>query len=77
MRDEVRQFAELMEKRLQDHDDRPGWKDASADYLRELMYHQTVKLDHAIEAEDPPLIAKYAADIANFAMMITDVNGAL
>lgn len=92
-RPEVRAFADLMEKTLQANDHKGGWKDElpSLDLLPRLR-EETVELEEAIafwitqtnwgEAalympRAVERVAREAADVANFAMMIADVCGAL
>lgn len=71
VRQEVNVFAEQMEKRLQSHDDRPGWKNEHVDYLYALLLSKVDKLgDTSISDKEKNL--KLTADIANFAMMIHD-----
>lgn len=91
-RPEVVAFANLMEAQLRANDHKPGWKrDYSGDLIRRLR-EETEQLaeglDHAAMADysdrgarvyhDPKQIAaKRTAHVANFAMMIADVCGAL
>lgn len=82
-RHEVRAFARLMEKKLRKHDDRPGWKDETRGWLLSRLRDETEELHRAIHKPDhgqpldSELIGREAADVANFAMMIADVCGAL
>ncbi|MBC2164641.1 hypothetical protein [Listeria booriae] len=71
VRQEVKLFAEQMEKRLQAHDNRPGWRNEQNDYLYVLM-HAKVELMGVTSPSEKELILKLATDIANFAMMIHD-----
>ena len=84
MRTEVRLFAELMEKELQAHDDRPGWDDEELSWLFKRLGEEVDELFEAIQEDsqvgillDPVLVGKEAADVANFAMMIADGCDAL
>lgn len=80
LRPEVLAFARLMETKLRANDHKPGWKsDRAADLWRRLSADETYELYEAITADapDPKHIGSEAADIANFAMMIADVCGAL
>ncbi|MBC2163442.1 hypothetical protein [Listeria booriae] len=71
VRQEVKLFAEQMEKRLQDHDDRPGWKNERTDYLYALLLSKVDKLGVTNDSSRESNL-KLTADIANFAMMIHD-----
>ena len=77
MRSEVYRFAVEMERNLQKHDNRPGWKDESSDYLLERLREELEELQAAIDHTDDgreTRILKEAADVANFAMMIADIT---
>jgi NTP pyrophosphatase (non-canonical NTP hydrolase) len=77
-RPEVRAFALLMEAELAKHDDRPGWKNEDIDGLAECLDEEVRELTVARLANaDAETIGQEAADVANFAMMIADVVGAL
>lgn len=82
-REEVSHFATIMEARLREHDDRPGWTGESFRYLifrlneelNELYacFSHPVLMDGEVEPiADPEKIIFEAADVANFAMMIAD-----
>ena len=97
MRDEVKRFAEVMERELAANDDKGGWSGCSLSWLlsemtnhkRELQTNafqlqanetDTVMGSHGNPAADQALLKRIlddAADVANFAMMIADVCGAL
>lgn len=82
LREEVRQFGELMEERLRENDHKGGWQDESAGWLLgrllqevrelEIVLSQRVSLDPDVFKQ---LVAHEAADVANFAMFICDVCG--
>jgi NTP pyrophosphatase (non-canonical NTP hydrolase) len=76
-RREVRQFAKVMESRLRANDHKPGWKQDIAPALFRRLQEEAAELDGAIDFGTPGEIAKEAADVANFAMMIADVCGGL
>lgn len=83
-RPEVLWFASLMEKKLQVHDDRDGWKDCGLSWLLDRVKQETRELEREIilrsqhstcgnawvDIEEN--IRNEAADIANFCMMIAD-----
>ncbi len=78
LRPEVLAFAYLMERELREHDDREGWKDCGSGWLMERLMEEFDELEVAITERFPPRsIGSEAADVANFAMMIADVCGAL
>lgn len=79
-RREVRQFAKAMEECLRANDHKPGWKQDEIRALLDRLREEVGELDVATIPEQgrtPGEIAKEAADVANFAMMIADVCGGL
>lgn len=85
VRVEVAAFALLMEKRLAEKDAEMGgnsWKQSTAMNLRHYPSLYADALRSAVELErydafSQELVARKAADVANFAMMIADVVGGL
>lgn len=79
LRPEVRAFAEAMELALQQNDHKGGWSGCSELYLVERMREEEAELVKTLitDGDQLPAILKEAADVANFAMMIADVAGAL
>lgn len=90
LRPEVAAFAQLMEAKLREHDDdRDGWKDEDPEWLLERMEEELEELRAPLKARTlvPHLgeavaildreSAGEAVDVANFAMMIAAVLGAL
>ena len=92
LRHEVLAFAVLMERQLRANDHKPGWKDDFASDLFERVLEEACELREAITIHGaqvswgemalylPQAVARVgleAADVANFAMMIADVCGAL
>lgn len=88
VRPEVWRFALLMERELARHDDRPGWKHTDPNWLFTRLLEEAEELRQTMidlggrggagareRAEER--IGPEAADIANFAMFIADVAGAL
>lgn len=71
MRKEVRQFAELMSRRLEEkaHKDKYGWKHITFDELLKKVDKFNREL-HFVESDKDAV--KKAVDIANYAMMIAD-----
>ena len=83
VRESVRWFSEHMERKLSEHDDRPGWIGCDAYWLLERMKEERKELVAALrklEASDGGIktnglalrVIEEAADVANFAMMIAD-----
>jgi NTP pyrophosphatase (non-canonical NTP hydrolase) len=79
MRDEVKAFAEIMERELKANDRKPGWKHDDPTALLVRLREEADELEMALTppVERAAQIAKEAADVANFAMMIADVCGGL
>lgn len=71
VRSEILKFAEQMEKRLQAHDDRPGWKNEPNSYLYTALLSKVETLGVTDFCEKETHL-KLATDIANFAMMLYD-----
>ncbi len=60
-----------------DKGDRPGWLEMdNKTALLEIFYH-LAKLQKAVKNGDAAGIKEYAADVANMAMMLVDINGLL
>ena len=87
-RPEVLAFALLMERELRANDHKPGWKEDSPEVLAQRVRQEAAELlevasDHYANTRTPvpPLlrdkIAEETADVANMAMMVADVCGAL
>lgn len=73
-------FLHLMEAELHANTgkgDRPGWlaMDRKTGLL-EIFYH-LAKMQKAVKDDDQPGIREYGADVANMAMMLVDICGAL
>lgn len=73
-REEVKWFAEEMEKVLQANDHKGGWDKCDDGYLAWMLRDNLGKLCEAAYQEPKNLqeISKSAVDIANYAMMIAD-----
>lgn len=83
-RPEVVAFANLMEAQLRANDHKGGWRNDRAADLHSRLLEEAEELFDALNwrsaflgAADPERIGSEAADVANFAMMIADVCGAL
>lgn len=80
IRDEVAQFAALMERKLKANDHKDHWSDSGMSYLLKRLREELVELERILLAQSVPTteeVAGEAADVANFAMMIADNFGAL
>jgi hypothetical protein len=86
LRDSVAKFAALMERTLQDNDHKGGWKRMNDKQLLLRLDDEATELEEAIARLKQAavgthrnamlkLVAKEAADVANFAMMIADNFG--
>lgn len=83
-RPEVVAFANLMEAQLRANDHKGGWRGDTAAALHNRLLEEAEELFDALNWRsaflgdaDPERIGSEAADVANFAMMIADVCGAL
>jgi len=92
LRPEVLAFAQLMERQLRANDHKPGWKNDLAMDLLPRLREETDELEEATNRLAKQLgwgdaalylessrnnVAREAADVGNFAMMIADVSGVL
>lgn len=76
LRESVRWFAERMEEKLKANDHKGGWRNGNCtlQYLSMRLTQERKELKKAIASMDKELIIKECADIANFAMMIADLQ---
>lgn len=79
IRPEVQMFAELMEQKLRENDAKGGWDRCTRGYLLRRLATETRELRAAVQRRtvDPVEVAREAADVANFCMMLADVMGGL
>lgn len=80
LRPQVRRFAELMELQLRANDHKGGWQDDSMSALFRRLKEECDELGEAIMyrvSRGEKNVGREAADVANFAMMITDISGEL
>lgn len=72
----VKWFAEQMEQRLKANDHKTGWDKSSTSWLCEQASRKLTELciagSHKRQYRNSEEIARLAADVANFAMMIAD-----
>lgn len=81
-RPEVAAFAILMEAKLRKNDHKGHWRncrpsDLYRRMLEEIEELRVVLIEHAMSGGRETDIGDEAADVANFAMMVADVCGAL
>lgn len=72
VRESVRWFAEQMERKLAQHDDRPGWKGEEFEYLLIRLMVELGELCNLPPNSDLQTVIDEAADVSNFCMMIAD-----
>lgn len=73
-------FSRLMRKELIANSrkgDRPGWMRQAARNIVSDIYYHTGKLQMAVEKGDIEQVKEYAADVANLALMVVDVQANL
>jgi len=73
-------FLSLMRKELHANSrkgDRPGWLSMHPNTALLEVYWHAAKLSAAVKNNDGPAIMEHSADVANMAMMVLDVCGAL
>lgn len=69
----VQQFAQVMERQLQENDHKGGWENCTNHYLAHRLQQKMDELQTALDQwADPAQIIKLAADAANYAHMIAD-----
>lgn len=68
----VQRFAQAMERKLRQNDDREGWEGCSYFYLLSMMEREVKEVRESLVDQDPKEAQLEAADVANFAMMIYD-----
>jgi NTP pyrophosphatase (non-canonical NTP hydrolase) len=78
----VRIFADAMEREFRANDHKPGWGDSDAKEMIARLDAEVGELKSVVEgsksfANDSAEILSEAADVANFALIVADVCGAL
>ena len=76
---EVLQFAVVMEEKLIENSHKRDWNEMSNKFLLRRLRTEVRELERELERPfpKPKKIAREAADVANFAMMIADNAGGL
>jgi len=78
LRAQVRAFAEAMERRLQANDWKGGWTGCDAYAFCHRILDEYCELLVALDAPQAnKRVLEEAADVANFAMIVCDLRGAL
>lgn len=79
LRPEVQRFALAMEERLKANDHKGGWENCTTSYLWRRLVEESGELEEELAKDltDGRVVLHEAADVANFAMMLADVYGAL
>ena len=83
LRPEVLAFAYLMEQKLKENDHKGGWDNCEENYLLKRLKEEAFELERVCDqvGDSPkhkrPKVGLEAADVANFAMMLADIYGAL
>ena len=75
MRRAIRRFAELMEERMKRNDHKSGWDTATNTWLWQRAFDEMLELRDEMSkarSRSPIQIAREAADVANFVMMLAD-----
>lgn len=72
MRKEIKDFADQMEKKLKENDNKGGWEECSKKWLLIGIEVELGELKQALEEGSVGDIVSECADIANFCMMIAD-----
>jgi hypothetical protein len=76
VRKEVLRFSKIMEEKLSENDNKDGWDNCTNQYLFSLLLHEVAELSELIFNDRvwPEELRRECADVANFAMMISDNN---
>jgi NTP pyrophosphatase (non-canonical NTP hydrolase) len=74
----VDRFANAMRKELDANSHKRGWEECEVGYLRTRLHQEVAELMRAIDgSESPERVLSECADVANFAMMISERYAAL
>lgn len=69
----VMQFARLMETKLRENDHKKHWSEIPVEQLMTRIQQELFEMHDAITDKEPGInVAKEAADVANFAMMVAE-----
>lgn len=64
-------------EKLSENEHKGHWRGATAMALMDRLYDEVFELAQAVRTESPRAVAREAADVRNFAMMVADVMGGL
>jgi hypothetical protein len=73
----VKAFAKEMEKQLRDNEHKGGWEKCSSRFLMNELSHNYGKLRGALDWGDRKEVIRRSANVANFAMMLSENEGKL
>jgi NTP pyrophosphatase (non-canonical NTP hydrolase) len=74
LHDSLAGFAQIMEEKLRANSHKMGWRNCTMAYLIRRIGQESAELRRAIKNGRPHAeVAREAADVANFCMMIADV----
>ena len=65
-------FTKIMNSKLMENIDKGGWKECPISYLMHRLEQEVIELKESLLDQDEEDVSNEAADVANFAMMISD-----
>lgn len=70
----VNRFGKIMVAKLKENEHKAGWSQMTPDYLMQRMAGEVYELTRELmrRPRNPEQIAREAADVANFAMMVAE-----
>lgn len=74
LRNSVLWFAQNMEAKLRENDDKPNWREQGLPYLFDYLVGEVKELSNELKASqlDRDKVISEATDVGNLAMMIAD-----
>lgn len=73
VREEVVDFARMMEQKLRKRDGYGGWRHLPLDYLREKLQAEVRELEISMRYEPADEVMRECVDTANYCMFIWDI----
>lgn len=77
MREVLQTFANRIEFKLQENDDKPHWNDLTFNLLHHMLNTSNNKLQLAVCSNDPAGVIKHSVNVAAYSMMLCDKAAAL
>jgi hypothetical protein len=74
IRKEILWFSKQMEVKLKENDNKGGWVDCSPLWLLKRLKEEVEELEKSMLEDDNLNTIREASDVANFAMMISDIE---